>query len=180
MRVVRHSGPSRERASRGLPGPGKQGPGGTGGWRRGGELGAERERAKGCSQERRRIVETGTMPVRWTKRARIWTGKEGDGEDEGREDRPGTGSAWRQRHGRRRVLNSESADSDGAAVVMGIVIERVLSARRQETGGTAWTATGRQRRPDAARLDANPSPRPHVKKILACLDRGAGLVECGQ
>ena len=120
----------------------------------------------------------GNRGWRWRgRRVRVWkgTGKDGglstgserrrhrgrDGDDpmdDGREDRLGTGSARRQRNGRDPVLVWESAASDEFAVVLGIVTERALSTRRRETGRTARTATGRQRRPDAARLGANPSP----------------------
>ena len=47
--------------------------------------------------------------------------------------------------GRRAVGRAaESADSDAAAVVLGVGIELGLSTAAQETGGTAWTANGRQ------------------------------------
>ena len=122
-------------------------PGGTGG-RPGGdrasEFGEELGSVEGCPQGLSGGgIEAGTATI---------------AVDEGRENRPGTGSAWRQRH---ETASSpairEPADSDAAAAVLSTVIARVLSTGRKETGGRAWTATVRQQRPDAARLDANPS-----------------------
>lgn len=144
----------RTRAAR--SGPGKQGPGGTGGWRWRGRTvrvwqGTEMGGGLSTGPERRRH-----------------RGRGGDQpKDEGRKDRPGTGRAWQQRNGRQSVRNSESADSDAAAVVLGIVIERVLSTRRQETGGRLGqrpVGNGVQMRPALTRT---PPPRPHVKKCLA-------------
>lgn len=89
--------------------------------------------------------------------------------DEGREDRPGTGRAWQQRNGWHRVLDSESADTDAAAVVLGVGIEPGLSTSAQETGQRP-VGKGVQMRPVLTRT---PPPVPHVKKSLAGRDREA-------
>ena len=102
------------------------------------------------------------MTVRWTMRSMIRMGKEG-GDDEGHEDRPGRGAVGRA---------AESADSDAAAVVLGIVIDPGLSTSGKGTGrssGLALTGNGIQASPVLMR----PLPLPLVRKILAGLGRSA-------
>ena len=80
-------------------------------------------------------------------------GRDGDGPmDDARHDSTRDGKMSAGRSGcsgtigieQDRVWVVKAADSEVAAVVLGVGIEPGLSTAAQETGGTAWTATGRQ------------------------------------